>query len=174
MNRHPLQPIGESDRAADERDGIVCLSAMFDSDRIAFMQDWVERAMAAPGPQAEDLVAEAGSGRFFGDLDIASRVMGASEVNFFYDQLLAKEPGTPWHQDQPYWAVAGRQVCSIWLPFDPMPPETCVEYVAGSHLWQEFSPYPFQGRHALSRHRPAAVAGHRGPEGPPGHPLLRP
>ena len=72
---------------------------------------------------------------------------GASKVNFFYDQLLVKEPGTaertPWHQDQPYWAVAGRQVCSIWLPLDPVAKETCVEYVAGSHAWPAFSPYHF-------------------------------
>lgn len=167
MNRRPLRPIADSDRAAYARDGIVCLRGMFESDWIAFMQDWVERAMAAPGPQAEDYVAKDGRGRFFGDLDIArrhegfrrfvaespaaeiaGRVMGAAKVNFFYDQLLVKEPGTsertPWHQDQPYWAVAGRQVCSIWLPFDPVPAETCVEYVAGSHLWQEYSPYHFK------------------------------
>ena len=68
-------------------------------------------------------------------------------MNFFYDQLLVKEPGTsertPWHQDQPYWAVAGRQVCSLWVPFDPVAEDTCVEYVAGSHSWPEFSPYHF-------------------------------
>src|SRR3546814_7685428 len=73
--------------------------------------------------------------------------MESTKVNFFYDQLLVKEPGTaertPWHQDQPYWAVAGRQVCSLWVPFDPVPEETCVEYVAGSHDWPEFSPYHF-------------------------------
>jgi len=79
--------------------------------------------------------------------EIAGHVMGSAKVNFFYDQLLVKEPGTaertPWHQDQPYWAVSGRQVCSIWLPLDPVAWETCVEYVAGSHDWPAFSPYHF-------------------------------
>jgi len=71
--------------------------------------------------------------------------MGATRVNFFYDQLLVKEPGTregtPWHQDQPYWALSGLQVCSLWLPLDPVSEEVGVEYVCGSHRWPEFSPY---------------------------------
>lgn len=166
MNRHPLSAITEVDRAAYARDGIVCLRRQFDADWIAHLADWVERAMAVPGPSGEDYARSSDNGRFFGDLDlarrlegfdhflrespaaeIAGRIMGARKANFFYDQLLVKEPGTgertPWHQDQPYWAVAGRQVCSIWLPLDPVARETCVEYVAGSHDWPEFSPYHF-------------------------------
>jgi ectoine hydroxylase-related dioxygenase (phytanoyl-CoA dioxygenase family) len=68
-------------------------------------------------------------------------------LNFFYDQMLVKEPGTregtPWRQDQPYWAVSGFQVCSLWLPLDPVSEEVGVEYVCESHLWPEFSPYHF-------------------------------
>ncbi len=166
MNRHPLQPIQAAEIDAYERDGIVCLRGLFDREWVDFMGDWVERAMAAPGPHGEDYGAQEGGGRFFGDLDIvrrhagfrrfvevspaaeiAGRIMQSAKVNFFYDQLLVKEPGTaertPWHQDQPYWAVAGRQVCSLWLPLDPIPEETCVEYVAGSHDWPAFSPYHF-------------------------------
>jgi len=165
MNRRPLTPITEADRAAYDRDGIVCLRRMVDAEWIDHLGRWGEVAMAEPGPHAEEYGA-AGAGRFFGDLDIArrhegfrrfvhespaaeiaGRVMGATKVNFFYDQLLVKEPGTaertPWHQDQPYWAVSGRQVCSIWLPFDPVAEDTCVEYVAGSHLWPEFNPAHF-------------------------------
>jgi ectoine hydroxylase-related dioxygenase (phytanoyl-CoA dioxygenase family) len=47
----------------------------------------------------------------------------------------ATESRTPWHHDQPYWTVDGHQVCSIWVPLDPVPRETCVEFVAGSHRW---------------------------------------
>ncbi len=166
MNRHPLQEIDADDCDAYERDGVVCLRGRFDRDWIAFMQEWVERAMAAPGPSGEVYGTNESGGRFFGDLDIArrhegfrkfvqdspaaeiaGRIMRSAKVNFFYDQLLVKEPGTgertPWHQDQPYWAVSGKQICSIWLPFDPIPEETCVEYLAGSHNWPEFSPYHF-------------------------------
>jgi ectoine hydroxylase-related dioxygenase (phytanoyl-CoA dioxygenase family) len=107
-----------------------------------------------------------GGGRFFGDLDIAQRhpafaefvhqspaaeiagtVMSASKANFFYDQLLVKEPGTaaptPWHQDQPYWGVSGRQVASIWLPLDDVKLESSLKYVAGSHLWEAHNPHNF-------------------------------
>ena len=56
--------------------------------------------------------------------EIAGRIMQSDKINFFYDQLLVKEPGThaptPWHQDQPYWAVSGWQVASLWLPLDPV------------------------------------------------------
>ena len=164
MNLRPLEPVTEDAIAAYERDGIVCLRGVFDDGWIAFMGDAVDRAMASPGEHGEEYARD--GGRFFGDLDlwrrhepfrrfvfespaaeIAGTVMRSSKVNFFYDQVLVKEPGTaertPWHQDQPYWAVAGRQVCSLWVPFDPVPEDTGVEFVAGSHAWPEFSPYHF-------------------------------
>ena len=44
----------------------------------------------------------------------------------------------------PYWAVQGRQVCSVWLPLDSIPLESAVEYISGSHNWgQQFEPYHF-------------------------------
>lgn len=158
-----MRPDG-NDTATYRADGIVCLRGVMPLDWIELLREAVEVALAEPGPHAEEYAK--GAGRFFGDLDlwhrhktfrrfvlespaaeIAGRVMGSSKVNFFYDQLLVKEPGTaertPWHQDQPYWAVAGRDVCSIWLPLDPIEKETCVEYVAGSHAWPAFSPYHF-------------------------------
>lgn len=167
MNRRPLRQVTEAEITAYERDGAIRLNGMFDADWIAAMGEAVDAAMAAPGPHAEEYTPAGGRGRFFGDLDIwqrhaafrrfvfqspaaeiAAQVMRASRVNFFYDQLLVKEPGTeertPWHQDQPYWAVSGRQVCSVWLPFDPVPQSACVQYVAGSHAWgRAFNPQHF-------------------------------
>jgi ectoine hydroxylase-related dioxygenase (phytanoyl-CoA dioxygenase family) len=140
------------------------LKAVFDLAWIEFLREAVEVAMANPGPMAEEYAR--GGGRFFGDLDIAQRhtafgefvhqspaaeiagtVMSASKANFFYDQLLVKEPGTaaptPWHQDQPYWGVSGRQVASIWLPLDDVKLESSLKYVAGSHLWEAHNPHNF-------------------------------
>ena len=40
--------------------------------------------------------------------------------------------------------MQGSQVCSIWLPLDPIPLHSAVEYVAGSHRWQQqYQPYHF-------------------------------
>ena len=163
----PPEPlVSAAERAAYERDGIVCLRGRFAKDWLDLLAGAIEEAMAHPGPHAEEYTPTGGSGRFFGDLElferlpkfrrfalespaarIAGEVMGATRVNFFYDQLLVKEPGTaertPWHQDQPYWAVSGYQVCSVWLSLDPVPEDVCVEYVCGSHRWPEFSPYHF-------------------------------
>ena len=154
------------EREAYERDGVVCLRGIFPQEWLDFLAGAIEEAMANPGPHAEEYAGKDGSGRFFGDLElaerlpsfrkfaaespaaeIAGRLMGASRINFFYDQLLVKEPGTaartPWHQDQPYWAVSGRQVCSLWLPLDPVPENVSVEYVCGSHKWPAYNPAHF-------------------------------
>ena len=151
-------------QAAYERDGVVLIREAFSDYWLDFLAEAIEEAMAQRGPHSEELGGK--DGRFFADLElaerlpkyrhfalkspaaeIAGRVMNANAVNFFYDQLFVKEPGTskrtPWHQDQPYWAVSGYQVCSLWLPLDPISEEVSVEYVCGSQRWPEFSPYHF-------------------------------
>ena len=166
MMPNPCRPISDLEVETYRADGVACLRGIFPAGWIEFMAEAVDQAMAAPGPLAEEYAAADGGGRFFGDLDVWRRqesfrrfvfespaaeivaaVMGASKVNFFYDQLLVKEPGTsartPWHQDQPYWAISGRQVCSLWLPFDPVARSACPEFVRGSQAWPEFSPYHF-------------------------------
>jgi ectoine hydroxylase-related dioxygenase (phytanoyl-CoA dioxygenase family) len=167
MHRLPLHPVADSGVAAYEADGVVCLRAVFDEEWIDFLREAVEEAAANPGPHAEVYTPAGAPGRFWGDLDlwqrlprfrrfvfespaaaVAARVMRSARVHFFYDQLLVKEPGTrertPWHQDQPYWAVDGYQVCTVWLPLDPVESASCVEYVAGSHRWgRAFNPHHF-------------------------------
>ncbi len=163
-----MAEIDDDVRRTYEADGVVCLRQAFPRDWIEALREATEAAMARPGPNADDYTPPGAPGRFFGDLDlwrrhetfrrfvfespaaaITAQIMGASRINFFYDQLLVKEPGTrertPWHQDQPYWAVSGRQVCSIWLPLDEVSRQTGVEYVAGSHDWgREFVPQHFK------------------------------
>jgi ectoine hydroxylase-related dioxygenase (phytanoyl-CoA dioxygenase family) len=68
--------------------------------------------------------------------------MRARKVNFFYDHLLVKEPGTEaptgWHQDQNYWPFSGRDICSIWAPLDAVDRHNgTLEFVAGSHRWHD-------------------------------------
>jgi ectoine hydroxylase-related dioxygenase (phytanoyl-CoA dioxygenase family) len=144
--------------------GVVKLAGLFDGAWIEHLRAATEVAMNQPGPHAEEYAR--GTGRFFGDLDVSRRIapfrefvhdspaaaivgtlMESGKANFFYDQLLVKEPGTsertPWHQDQPYWAVRGRQVASLWLPLDPVSTESSLKFVSGSHLWREHNPHHF-------------------------------
>ena len=71
--------------------------------------------------------------------EIASRLLGADEVRFFFDGLFVKEPGTrkpsQWHQDQPYYPVDGEQIMVLWTPLDPVTVQTSLEVIRGSHRW---------------------------------------
>ncbi len=152
----------ESAIAEYDRDGATVL-------RNVIAPEWIDRlgeavdVLMAKGVRGTNL-AGAEEGRFFGDLfswlneptieafvreaglaEVAGRIMRSSEVRFFYDQLLVKEPGTPkrtpWHQDLPYWPVAGDQILSIWVAIDPATPSNgVVTYVRGSHKWKRFFP----------------------------------
>ncbi len=158
------QLIDDSLMEAFERDGAVCLRQAFAPEWIDLVAAGVAAELADPGPLAKDYTEPGAPGRFFGDLvmwqripefrefafdspaaAIAGRAMRATKVNYYHDHLLIKEPGTldvtPWHHDQPYYFVDGRQVCSIWLPLDPVSEATCVRFVAGSHNWgRRFAP----------------------------------
>lgn len=72
----------------------------------------------------------------------AQQLMGAQEVRFFYDQMFVKEPGTdaptPWHQDLSFWPIRGEQICSFWIPCDPVNRDNSgLLYVKGSHKWPQ-------------------------------------
>jgi ectoine hydroxylase-related dioxygenase (phytanoyl-CoA dioxygenase family) len=73
--------------------------------------------------------------------------MGGRTVRLFHDHLLVKEPSTrqatPWHQDQPYYNVEGFDNCSMWMPVDPVPLESTLEFLAGSHLGPWLMPRTF-------------------------------
>jgi ectoine hydroxylase-related dioxygenase (phytanoyl-CoA dioxygenase family) len=166
LHAHPLRRIDEVEINEYEQAGVVHLPGMFDGEWLDLLRAGVDECMAAPGPHAV-IGNRALPGFFFGDQDmwwradafrrlvlespaveIAATIMRASRVNFFFDQVIVKEPGTeqrtPWHQDQPYWAVRGRQVCSVWLALDAVARANCVEFIAGSHRWNiEFNPQHF-------------------------------
>ncbi len=138
------------------RDGVLKLSGVFDEHWLNELTEGVEQNLADPGRYAKYYTPEGADGYFFGDYcnwqriagyrntasqspaaAIAAALMGSSKVNFFHEHVLVKEPSTsertPWHHDQPYWVVDGHQVCSLWIPLDPVPKDIAVEFVAGSH-----------------------------------------
>jgi len=72
----------------------------------------------------------------------AQQLMQSTEVRFFYDQMFIKEPGTdaptPWHQDLSFWPIRGEQICSFWIPCDPVNrANSGLLYVKGSHKWPQ-------------------------------------
>ncbi len=145
--------------------GAVVLRGYF-KDWVEPLRQGIEKNLASPSPYVRDYT-DTGQGRFFGDYcnwqrideyrdflfqspaaKIASELMKSQNVRLFHEHVLVKEPGTtiptPWHHDQPYYCVDGRQNCSIWLALDPIPQQTSLEFVAASHRSNEmFQPERF-------------------------------
>ncbi|MSP83248.1 MAG: phytanoyl-CoA dioxygenase [Alphaproteobacteria bacterium] len=139
------------------RDGAVALRGVF-APWVESLRAGIDRNLAAPGPDVRIYRNADGTGLFFGDYcnwdripefrdflfhspvgAVAAGLMGSRTARVFHEHVLVKEPGTdiptPWHHDQPYYAVDGRMSCSLWVALDPVPRATAVEYVAGSHAW---------------------------------------
>ncbi|MFM7686290.1 MAG: phytanoyl-CoA dioxygenase family protein [Actinomycetota bacterium] len=146
-------------------DGAVCVRGAFTSDEVALARAAIDDNLASLSPLAkrassaddgafvedfcnwqrlpvmERFIRESGAARLAGEL------MGASRVRLYHDHVLVKEPGTrqrtPWHQDQPYYNVDGRLNISMWCPVDPVPVESTLRLVRGSHLGPWFMPRTF-------------------------------
>ena len=145
---------------AYERDGVVCLSRAFDDGWIEALREGVDRAIAdglkSGGDQVVNVANPGEPGFFFYDMflwkryavfkkfafespaaDLARAVMRSETMTFYYDLVLSKEPGTtsptPWHYDEAYWPVSGEQICNLWTALDPIPVETALRFVRGSH-----------------------------------------
>jgi ectoine hydroxylase-related dioxygenase (phytanoyl-CoA dioxygenase family) len=82
----------------------------------------------------------------------AKALMQSETVRLYHDHLLVKEPGTqqvtPWHQDQPYYNISGRQNVSFWIPIDPVPQESSLRMLARSHLGPWYMPRTFRDQQA--------------------------
>jgi ectoine hydroxylase-related dioxygenase (phytanoyl-CoA dioxygenase family) len=159
--------VAEADILRFWRDGAICLRGVFSLDWIELLREASDAAIADPGPLAIDASASHDK-RFYIELGLWSRMpsvrrfiyqspaatvartlLRTRKLNLFFDQLFVKEPGavepTPWHQDQPYWPIAGRQVLSLWIPMDPVTLSSGgLEYIRGSHEWnRRFHPVAF-------------------------------
>jgi ectoine hydroxylase-related dioxygenase (phytanoyl-CoA dioxygenase family) len=147
------------------RDGAVCVRAAFTPEFVALAREAIDANLADLSPLAKRASAD-DDGAFVEDFcswqrlpamerfvrdspaaSIAGELMGATQVRLYHDHVLVKEPGTrqrtPWHQDLPYYNVEGRMNCSMWMPVDPVPRESTLEFVAGSHLGPWYMPRTF-------------------------------
>ena len=153
------------------RDGAVCVRGAFSPEEVALVERGIERNLAAPSSRAIVASRPDDPGRFVEDFcnwqavpeydafvrgsraaAMAGELTGSDRIRLFHDHLLVKEPGTaqrtPWHQDQPYYNVEGRQVVSMWMPVDPVAREATLEFVAGSHLGPWLMPRTFMDNEA--------------------------
>jgi len=153
------------------RDGAVCLRQLLNENEVALLRAGIDANLAAPSPRAKIASRPQDPGRFFEDFcnwqDIgefrrfvqetpvaraAQRLMQSPSVRLYHDHVLVKEPGTrqrtPWHQDQPYYNIEGRQNISLWIPVDPVPRASTLEFVAGSHLGPWLMPRSFMDHQA--------------------------
>lgn len=151
-----------------EEDGAAVIRDVLPKGWVDFMRDAIETILQSPGDASVEYTPEGKTGRYYGDFflwrqsddferfmkdspmpQLAAEVMGSKVLNFFYDQLLVKEPNTaeptPWHQDLSYWPVKGQDILSIWVPFDKATEESgVVVYVKGSHKWGDmYAPATF-------------------------------
>lgn len=163
----------ESQVETYRRDGVVHVPGAVDVDLVADMLAAIEEVMAEPSRFGGDITEAGRPGRFFQDrylypsrpqfesflhrtglATLAAQATDSGTIRAFYDHIFVKDPGTEeqfvWHQDRPYWAVDGTQVCSTWLALTAADASSsALEFVAGSHLWgRTFRPeYPaLEGR----------------------------
>jgi ectoine hydroxylase-related dioxygenase (phytanoyl-CoA dioxygenase family) len=147
------------------RDGAVVVRGAFTAGEIELARRAIDANLAALSPYAKRASSD-GDGAFIEDFcnwqripelerfvresaasRIAAELIGEGAVRLYHDHVLVKEPGTrqrtPWHQDIPYYNVAGRLNVSMWIPVDPVPRESTLEFVKGSHLGPWYMPRTF-------------------------------
>jgi ectoine hydroxylase-related dioxygenase (phytanoyl-CoA dioxygenase family) len=153
------------------RNGAVCLRGLFGADEIATLRAGIDANLAAPSPRAKVASKAGDPGLFIEDFcnwrenpayrrvivdsglaHTAARLMQSREARLYHDHMLTKEAGTrqptPWHQDQPYYNIEGRQNVSFWIPVDPVSRDTTLEFVAGSHRGPWLMPRSFMDAQA--------------------------
>lgn len=154
---HPSRQLTAEEVKRYEEDGVIMVKGLLDSNWLALVEQGMNEAL-----NKKSLVGRFMSRKTKGyDMDIfmwkrsdslrdliyyspfsrwAQALMNSTEVRFFYDQSFIKEPGidapTPWHQDLSFWPLQGKQICSFWIPLDPVNAQSSgLKYVKGSHKW---------------------------------------
>ena len=150
--------VTEEQLAAYQEDGVVLIRGLFDSYWLDVLAEGVEENLKNPTQRTTYYVDEP-EHKFFYDActlgeingydrlmldspmaEAAAKLMRSSSAILFYVSVFVRSQGirkrTPWHQDQPFWSASGDQALSAWMSLDPVPKETALEFVRGSHRWE--------------------------------------
>ena len=154
-----------------QRDGAACIRQLFRPEEMSVLRAGIDANLAHLSPRAKVASGADDPGRFVEDFcnwqdnddyrrfifdsalpETAGRLMRSTTARLYHDHMLTKEPGTrqatPWHQDQPYYNIEGRQNISFWIPVDPVNRASTLEFVAGSHLGPWLMPRSFMDAQA--------------------------
>ncbi len=168
---HAFRVADDATVEAFARDGAVCLRGLLTPEEVDTLRHGIDANLAAPSPRAIVASRPDDPGFFIEDFcnwqgnrdyrrvifesalaETAARLMRSRSVRLYHDHMLTKEPGTrqptPWHQDQPYYNVDGRQNVSFWIPVDPVRRHSTLEFVAGTHLGPWLMPRTFMTNEA--------------------------
>jgi len=171
MSTPPLPVPSEAQIEAFRQDGAVCLRGVLGAGELELLAQGIEHNLAHPSPRAKVASRPDDPGRFVEDFccweqnpyyrrfifesalaRIAGALTASHTIRLYHDHMLTKEPGTrqrtPWHQDQPYYNIEGRQNCSFWIPVDAVSRASTLEFLAGSHLGPWLMPRSFLDRQA--------------------------
>lgn len=170
MNSLPMREITDDEVETFWRDGVVFLPGLFDPDWVERLAGAFDEQIGHLGPHGRNYSPDGAEGAFYMDLGVwkrnedfrafamdspapaaAARMLGASTLHLYDDQMFVKEPGTnyptPFHQDWTYFHFDGMQICGIWFTVDEVGPEDgALGYVRGSHRWDKaYRPVPIGG-----------------------------
>jgi ectoine hydroxylase-related dioxygenase (phytanoyl-CoA dioxygenase family) len=166
-----VNPLPAETVQAYARDGAVVLRGVLNADELRTLEAGIEYNLGHLSPLALVASEPDDPGRFVEDFctwqanpdyqrilqasalpHLAAQLMQSHTARLYHDHLLVKEAGTrqptPWHQDQPYYNVAGRQNVSFWIPVDPVPLASTLRFVAGSHAGTWYMPRTFRDQQA--------------------------
>src|SRR5215469_4492901 len=166
-----LACVSSRDVAAFQDDGAVVLRGLLAPAEVELLRAGIDQNLAHPSPRAKVASARDDPGFFLEDFccwqeneryrrvifgsglgEAGALLMRSGSARLYHDHMLTKEPGTrqrtPWHQDQPYYNIEGRQNCSFWIPVDAVSREWTLEFVAGSHLGPWLMPRTFRDAQA--------------------------
>ena len=163
--------ISDSDVESYKKDGAIFIKGLLNSSEISILRKGIDLNISCPSSLSKIASCENDPGEFFEDFctwkenefyqkiifnsqipEIASKLMISKQVRLYHDHMLVKKSGTqqrtPWHQALPYYNIEGSQNISFWIPVDPVPIESSLNLVAGSHKGRWYLPRTFLKKQA--------------------------
>lgn len=149
--------LSDADLATFKTDGAVKLRGVVAPEWVEQLRAGVERNIRDPSPFFRKLSEPGVPGDFMIDMwtrqripefsafiedsgiaGLAAAALGQAQARLLQDTWFAKRAGcverTPWHHD----TVIFGPFLSIWMALDPMPKDSALEFVRGSHRWNRY------------------------------------